>query len=195
MGAMFEIGNLLVKTFFYLYLLIAMLRLILQLAKADFYNPISQFIVKATNPLLMPLRKIIPGFFGIDMASVVLILLVQLLAMVLIILLAGYALPNPLQLIMWAVIACLGMITNMYFFAILGSIIISWVAPGSYNPLVLLLHQLTEPVMAPFRKILPAMGGLDLSPIFVFLTINIVQIIIRTLAANVGLQPWIAIGL
>lgn len=195
MGALVEIANLLIKTFFNLYLLVVLLRLLLQLVKADFYNPVSQFIVKATNPPLMPIRKIIPGVFGIDMASVVLALIVQMIAMCLLLLLVGYSIPNPLLLLIWAVIACLGMVANIYFFAILINIIISWVAPGTYNPVVLMIHQLTEPVMAPFRRVLPSMGGLDLSPIFVFLTINVIQIILRALASNFGLVPWLAIGL
>ena len=129
------------------------------------------------------------------MASVVLALIVQMIAMCLLLLLVGYSIPNPLLLLIWAFIACLGMIANIYFFAILINIIISWVAPGTYNPVVLMIHQLTEPVMAPFRRVLPSMGGLDLSPIFVFLTINVIQIILRALASNFGLVPWLAIGL
>ena len=109
--------------------------------------------------------------------------------------LQGYSIPNPLYLLSWAVLGTLGMLINIYFIAILASIIISWVAPGSYNPLILLLHQLTEPVMAPFRKIVPAMGGLDLSPIFVFLAINVLQIMLGHIAASVNLPVAYVIGI
>ncbi len=195
MTAMQEIGNLLVQTLFQLYLLALLLRLILQFSRADFYNPISQFMVKVTSPLLNPLRRIIPGVGGIDMASIVLILLIQMLATTLLVVIQGYSIPNPLSLLIWGALGTIGMVINIYFIAILASIILSWVAPGSYNPIVILLHQLTEPVLKPFRSMLPAMGGLDLSPIFVFLSINVLQIILSHIAATVGLPVAYVIGI
>ncbi len=195
MGALVDIANLLIQTFFNFFMLAVLLRLLLQLARADFYNPISQFLVKVTTPALAPLRRLIPGVAGIDMASVVLVLILQVAATILLILLRGYGIPNPLSLLIWGALGTIGMVINIYFVAILVSIILSWVAPGSYNPVVLLLHQLTEPVMAPFRKLLPSMGGLDLSPIFVFLAINVLQIIINHLATATGLPFAYVIGL
>src|SRR5690606_14599974 len=118
---------------------------------------ISQFLVRATNPPLKPLRRVIPGLLGIDFAALVLALLVQLLALVLICLLLLGGIPSLLLLLAWSAIAVVGMILNIYFFAILISIVLSWVAPHSHNPAVGLIHQLCEPVMAPFRKLLPPM--------------------------------------
>ena len=195
MGALLDIGNLLVHTLFNLFLIAVLLRLLLQFARADFYNPVSQFLVKVTKPFLQPLRRIIPGLLGIDMAAVVLAILAQMLAITLLLFMNGFGFANPLALILWSVIGCVGVIVNIYFFSILASIILSWVAPGSYNPFVLLLHQLTEPVMAPFRKLLPSMGGLDLSPILVFLLINVVQILLKHTAFAVGLHPSLVIGI
>ena len=74
-------------------------------------------------------------------------------------------------------------------------IILSWVAPGSGHPAVYLLYQITEPVMAPFRKLLPAMGGMDFSPILVFILINVIQIALRHMATSVGLHPALVIGI
>jgi len=190
-----EIGNLLIQTIFNLYLLAVLLRFLLQLARADFYNPVSQFVVKVTNPAVKPLRRFIPGVLGIDFASLVLALLVQMVALALIFLIFGAGIPNPLLLLIWAVIGVVAMIVNIYFIAILASIVLSWVAGGSYNPTIMLIHQLTEPVMAPFRKLLPPLGGLDLSPILVFLLINVVQIMLRHLAASVGLSSKLVLGL
>ena len=195
MAALVDIGNLLIQTFFNLFILAVLLRLLLQLARADFFNPISQFLVKVTSPALTPLRRIVPGVGGIDMASIVLVLALQILGTVLLVLLRGYDIPNPLSMLIWALLGTAGMVINVYFVAILVSIVLSWVSPGSYNPIVLLLHQLTEPVMAPFRKVLPSMGGLDLSPIFVFLTINVLQIVLGHLAAASGLPSAYVIGL
>ena len=187
MGAMTEILSYLLQTFLSLLLLAVLLRFLLQLVRADFYNPISQFIVKVTNPFLAPLRRIIPGMWGVDMATVLLLVLLQMLGITAILLLSDYSLPNVLLLLVWAVLGVAGLLVNFYFFAILAMIILSWVAPGSRNPVVYLLYQLTEPVMAPFRKILPPIGGLDLSPILVFILINIIQIALRNLAWNTGL--------
>lgn len=194
MGALQDIATLLVHTFFQLFLLALMLRLILQLARADFYNPISQFVVKVTAPLLTPLRRIIPGVGGIDIATIVLILLTQMIATAILVVIQGYSIPNPLFLLLWGAIGAIGLLINIYFFAILAAIIVSWIAPGSYHPLILLLHQITEPVMKPFRNLIPPLGGLDLSPIFVFLAINVLQIILSHLSAGVGLPTSYVIG-
>lgn len=195
MGPMTEIGLLLVQTLFSLYLAVVILRLLLQLARADFYNPISQFMVKATNPLLLPLRRIIPPIGKVDTASIVLALLVQMVAMVAIIALFGARIPNVITLLGWSVIGCLALTVNLYFFAIIINIILSWVAPGTYHPAAVLLYQLTEPVMQPFRRIIPPMGGIDLSPIIVFLMISILQILLKSMAQEAGLSSVLVFGL
>ena len=176
MGALNEILAYLLQTFLSIFLLVVMVRFLLQVVRADFYNPISQFLVKVTNPLILPLRKLVPGMWGLDMAALVLLVLVQVAGIVAMLLLNSFALPNPLLLLLWSLIGIAGLLVNFYFFAMLGMIILSWVAPGSNNPAVYLLRQLTEPVMAPFRRLLPGMGGMDFSPILVFIGINILQI-------------------
>jgi len=195
MNALSEILGYLVQTLLSLYLLTMLLRFVLQLVRADFYNPICQFLVKVTNPLVIPLRRVLPGFGGLDMASLVLALLLQLAGIVALLLINGLGLPNILLLLLWSVIGLIGLLVNIYFFALLAMIILSWVAPGSNHPAIYLLHQITEPVMAPFRKALPAMGGMDFSPILVFILINVIQIALRHMAAGVGLHPALVIGL
>jgi YggT family protein len=195
MSAFSEIFGYLVQTLLSLYLLTMLLRFVLQLVRADFYNPISQFLVKVTNPLVLPLRRVLPGFAGLDMASLVLALLLQLAGIIALLLINGLGLPNILLLLVWSVIGLVGLLVNIYFFALLAMIILSWVAPGSKHPAIYLLHQITEPVMAPVRKTLPAMGGMDFSPILVFILINVIQIALRHMAAGVGLHPALVIGL
>ena len=185
-----------VQTLGSLYLLIVLLRFILQLVRADFYNPLSQFTVKATQPLLKPLRRIIPGFGGLDLASLTLAILVQLVLMVLVILIAG---ANPaavgLQLLVWAIIAVTSLFLKIFFFAMIISVILSWVAPGSTSPGAELVNQITEPALAPFRRFLPSMGGLDISPILAFMVIQLIQsFVIPPLAMYVGM-PVILFGL
>jgi YggT family protein len=190
-----EIGNLLIQTFFNLFLVAVLLRFLLQVARADFYNPVSQFLVRITNPLLKPLRRVIPGVMGVDIASLVLALLVEMVTIALIFIVFGVGIPGVLLLAVWSLIGVVAMVVNIYYIAVLASIILSWVAMGSYNPMVVLVNQLAEPVLAPFRKLLPPIGGLDLSPILMFLAINVVQIVLRHFAASVGLPARFVLGL
>ncbi len=195
MNALNDILVYLIQTLLSLFLLAMLLRFLLQLVRADFYNPISQFLVKVTNPLVLPLRKVIPGYAGLDLASLLLAVLLQLLAIAAILLLSGIGIPSIALLLVWSVLGVISLLVNIYFFALLAMIILSWVAPGSNNPAIYLLHQITEPVMAPLRKLLPPMGGLDFSPILVFVLINIIQIALRHLADGVGLHPALVLGL
>ncbi len=195
MNAINEILVYLVQTLLSLYLVTMLLRFLMQLVRADFYNPISQFIVKVTNPLVIPLRRVIPGLGGIDVSSLLLALLLQLAAIVALLLINGLSPPGVFLLLAWSVLGVLGLLVNIYFFALLAMIILSWVAAGSRHPAIYLLYQITEPVMAPFRKVLPPMGGLDLSPILVFVLINIIQIALRHLAQGMGLHPALVLGL
>jgi YggT family protein len=195
MNAFNEIFGYLVQTFLSLYLVAMLLRFLLQVVRADFYNPISQFLVRVTNPLVIPLRRILPGFAGLDISSLLLAVLLQLAGIVALLLVNGLGLPNIGLLLIWSVLGVVGLLVNIYFFALLAVIILSWVAPGSSHPAIHLLYQVTEPVMAPFRRALPAMGGLDFSPILVFILINVIQIALRHMAAGVGLHPALVIGL
>ncbi|HEC53524.1 hypothetical protein LCGC14_0200460 [marine sediment metagenome] len=186
----------LVQTIGSLYLLLVLLRFILQLVRADFYNPLSQFIVRATKPLLLPLRRLIPGWAGIDFASLVLALIIQLALMAVIIKLMGYALPSILQLLAWSLVALTALFLKVFFFALIISVILSWVAPGSSNPAALLVNQLCEPVLGPIRKILPSMGGLDLSPIFAFIALNLLQMLVITnMAIATGMPKGLTLAL
>ncbi|HHQ2634702.1 TPA: YggT family protein [Pseudomonas aeruginosa] len=180
-----------------LYLLIVLLRFILQLVRADFYNPLSQFIVRATKPLLNPLRRIIPGFGGIDLASLLLAILIQLVLMILILMLMGYGVGGfIMQLLIWSIIAVTSLFLKVFFFALIISVILSWVAPGSYNPGAQLVNQICEPLLMPFRKLLPNLGGLDLSPIFAFLALKLIDmLVINNLAAMTGMPQQLSIFL
>mgnify|MGYP001101809249 FL=1 len=195
MSATQEIGVYLVQALSSLLLIVIVLRGVLHAVRADFYNPITQFVVKATNPVIAPLRKLIPFSGRVDPAAVLLALLVQGLGIALVLWFSGFMPPNPLLLLGWSVIGVASLLVNMYFIALIAMIVISWVAPGSHNPAIYLLYQITEPVMAPVRSLLPNMGGLDFSPILLFILINVVQIALRHMAASVGLPASLVIGL
>jgi YggT family protein len=156
-----------------------LLRLVLQLVRADFYNPISQFMVRMTNPILLPLRRIIPGFFRIDMAAVVLLVLLEALEIVVTHLLQGIGLHTPLLFLA----ELLGMIiqhtAQLFFFSILILVVLSWINPGaSYHPIGQLVHQIAEPLLRPARKILPPLNGIDLSPILAIIFLAAIMFLV-----------------
>jgi YggT family protein len=161
-----------VETLFGLYILVVMLRFLLQLVRADFYNPVSQFIVKATQPALRPLRRVVPGVAGMDLSSVVLMLGLQMVELWLILLMLGRdaALAG---LFVLAVARLAQLLIYVIMFCIIALVILSWVQPQSYNPVLGLLNSLSAPVMRPARRLLPPMGGLDLSPIIVFIVLGV----------------------
>ncbi len=161
-----------------LYLLIVLLRFILQLVRANFYNPLCQFIVRATQPLLKPLRKIIPGFGGLDVASLVLAIVLQFILIALTLLLTYGIIANPLQMLIWSLIGITALFLKVFFFALIISVILSWVAQGSHNPGVELVNQICEPVLSPIRRIMPNLGGLDISPIFAFLALKLLDMLV-----------------
>jgi len=167
----------LVKVLFGLYATLVVLRFLLQLTRADFYNPLSQFIVKATKPLLNPLRRVIPGVSGIDVASLVLAWFVLTLEQLAILALAGagFQLAGAALL---AIPELISLIINVFLFAILIQVIISWINPGGYNPAIGLIHGLTEPLLAPVRRRMPNMGGLDLSPMGVMLGLVVLEMLL-----------------
>ncbi len=169
--------------------MIALLRFILQLVRADFYNPLCQFTVKATQPLLAPLRRIIPSVAGIDLAGLVLVLALQFLLIVILLSLTGFPVVQLLpQILIWTLIIVAGLVLKIFFFALIVSVILSWIAPGSHNPGAQLTQQICEPLLAPIRNLLPNLGGLDISPIFAFITINLLErLVIDNLAMSTGL--------
>jgi YggT family protein len=195
MSAFYAILVYVIQTLLSLYLIAMLLRFLLQLVRADFYNPISQFVVKITNPLVVPVRRIIPGYGGVDVATLLLAVLLQIAGIAAIFLIRFGAIPAPVPLILGGLLGVVALLVQMYFFALLAMIILSWVAQGSRHPAIFLLYQITEPLMAPVRKILPSMGGLDFSPILAFILINIAQIALQHMAAAVGVlgfAPWLS---
>ncbi len=163
------------------YIFIVLTRFVLQLARADFYNPISQFVLKATNPLLKPLRRVVPGYGGLDVASLVLVVVLIILKAITILSIQVGGFPSGIggQLILYSLRELAAVILNYIFWAVLLRVILSWVAPDPYNPVVRIVVKIAEPVMAPVRKLLPPMGGFDLSPLVVLLGIQLLQILFK----------------
>lgn len=179
----------LIQTLFGLYILVVLLRFLLQLFRADFYNPVSQFVVKVTTPVLNPLRRIIPGIGGIDVSSLILAWLLQALALFLITLVVGGGV-NPIGPFLWAIPELVELTINIFLFGILIQVILSWVAPGGHNPVIGLIHTLTEPVMAPARRILPPISGLDLSPMLVMIGLVLLKMLLLPPLKMITVSPF-----
>lgn len=173
-----------------LYLLAVLLRFLLQVAKADFYNPVSQSVVRVTDPMVRLFRTFIPGYRGVDISCLILALVIESISICTLILLYGGSIPGIGYVVTWSFVGVLYFIINIYYYAIIASIIMSFVMMFSGNmnphPILRVIWQLTEPVMAPIRKIIPPLGGLDFSPIFIFIAIQLLQ---SFLISSFGITP------
>lgn len=165
----------LISTLFGLYLMIVLLRLWLQLARADFYNPFSEFVVKATHPLVGPMRRILPPIGRLDTATLVLALLVAALKVFTVTFVVyGVVLANPLAILIQAFFTVLYESFQLVFYVLIIRAILSFVSQGQ-NPLEQVFQQLTEPFLAPIRRIIPPMGGLDFSVMVAILALLFLQ--------------------
>jgi YggT family protein len=168
-----------VDTLIGLYEAVLLLRLLLQLLRADFRNPIAQAIVKLTDPVILPLRRLLPPIGKLDSASVVAILLVAALKVWILHWLMGIGFPSALGLTRGIALDVLKLTLNVALFSIILNAILSFVAPGTYSPAQSLLRSLCEPVLRPLRKLIPPIAGLDLSPLWACIAIQALLLIIR----------------
>ena len=183
-GYVSNAGAFLINTLFGLYIGAVTLRLLLQWVRADFYNPLSQAIVKLTNPILRPLRRYIPALGRLDTASVVLIVALQLVNTWLVGVL-GHGVGNVFIV---ALVELLSKLIYLYIFAIIIQALASWVAPGAHNPVLALIGAITEPIQRPVRRMLPALGGLDLSPLVVIILLQLALYLIVAPLADFAIR-------
>lgn len=186
MSPLNDAGLFLVKTIFDLYTMLIMIRFILQGVRADFYNPISQFVVKLTNPVVIPLRRFVPSIRGYDTSSLVWVFILTCIKLVLMCLLSTRTFPAIHGLMIWALGDILKMIIDIFFFAILIQVILSWVAPMSHSPIISLVLKITSPVMGPARRLIPTIGGFDISPIPVIIGLQLLIILVASPVARTG---------
>jgi len=158
---------------------VVLLRFLLQWARADFYNPISQFVVKVTTPVLRPLRQLIPGYVRLDLAALVLAWLVKAVELGIVALVLSPQ-ANPLGALAWAVPALVDLTLMTFLFSVFIQVILNWLNPDPYrsHPLADLLESLTEPLMRPARRVLPLFGGLDLSPMLVIIGLVLLRMLL-----------------
>ena len=167
----------LVSTLFSLYILAVMLRFILGAVRADFYNPVSQFLVRITNPLLVPMRRVIPSFRQYDTSALLLMLILQVVSLVIIFMLRGTSVPF-VTLLLAAVGELVILAFNVFIFAIVIQVILSWINPGTYNPVNALLYNITRPVMGPIQRLIPPVSGIDLSPLVALIGLQVLKMLV-----------------
>jgi YggT family protein len=156
-----------------------LLRVLLPLARADSRNQLSQAVIRMTNPLVLPLRKVLPPIGKVDTASIVALIIVQAAAIALMWLLGGYPFVfTPGQFIYVVLMALITTILRFYIFALLLYVILSWIAPGTYSPAAALLDSLCEPLLRPVRRLIPPLAGIDFSALFVIIGLQAINIAI-----------------
>ena len=170
----------LISTLFSLYILAVMLRFILGAVRADFYNPVSQFLVRITNPLLVPMRRVIPSFRQYDTSALLLMLLLQIISLVIVFLLRELSV-SFITLLLAAIGELVVLAFNVFIFAIVIQVIISWINPGTYNPVNALLYSITRPVMGPIQRLIPPVSGIDLSPLVALIGLQILKMLVLPL--------------
>lgn len=171
-----EASGFLIGILFDFYLTILLLRFLLQWMGANYYNPISQFTVKLTDPVLKPLRKLIPNWGGVDIATLSTLLILAMIKNGLLIWLQYQTLPYALGLILLAATSLLALALSIFFYALLIRVILSWVNPTGYNPAIEIIQRITEPLLAPARRYIPAISGIDLSPLAVIIGLEFVNL-------------------
>ncbi|MEI7993605.1 MAG: YggT family protein [Methylococcaceae bacterium] len=167
----------LIDTLFSLYILAVLLRFLLQWCGADFYNPISQFLVKVTHPPLKILRRFVPSIGKIDTSSLVLVLTLQMLSDFSILLLKGVTI-NIGALTILSITQLISLLINVLVFAVFARALLSWVNPGAFNAAASILATLTEPLLELCRKLIPSLGGIDLSPLAALLLLQLAKMVI-----------------
>jgi YggT family protein len=165
----------LVKVLSHLYLLLFLLRFIMQWIRADFYNPLAQFVVRATNPLVIPARRLIPATASFDLPTLVVLVVLQGAVIWVLTAIVGLSI-DVVSMIQLIVFRLVYMTLTLYTWTILIYVILSWISPGGYHPLAMILGDLNEPVLRPFRRLIPPIAGLDLSPLLALILIQAIAL-------------------
>jgi len=168
-----------VKTLAQLYLLLLLLRFWLPIMRADFRNPIANGILRITSPLVIPVRRIIPPIGRLDTSTILVAYILEYLLILALLALRGLRV-ETLPIAITAILELAILSLNLFFFVILIKIILSWVAPQNYNPMTVLLNSMAEPLLRPFRRIVPAVGGFDISPIFAIVLLKAAEIVLQS---------------
>lgn len=194
-SALTDISLTIVQPLFSLAIVLLATRFLAQLCGVSGYNPISMTLRRITDVVILPLSRVLPGGKRFSSAALLALLLFQLAFIAIRMGFGGqFEAFNITQALIWSILGCAGLLISIIFYSVIGMIIISFLAPQSSHPVVEFIWQLTEPVMAPLRQVLPPMGGLDFSPIILFIALNVVQVSLGHIAVAVSM-PRFVIGM
>ncbi|MDY6943292.1 MAG: YggT family protein [Pseudomonadota bacterium] len=174
----------LLNTAFTLYMVVVMLRFLLRFGRADFFNPVNRFLFEATEPVLRPLRTVIRPYRGIDFAALLLLLVLQIAYYSAVLTILKQPIPF-VELPRWALADLTILLLNVYLFSILIEVVLSWINPGRYSPAQAVIYQLNAPVLNRIRSAMPAMGGLDFSPLIALVVIQVLKMFLQPFT------PWL----
>jgi len=181
MTALQNVAAFLVESLFSLYIGAVLLRFLLAWSRGNFYNPLSQFLVKITNPVLVPLRRVIPAIGKLDTAAIVLAVGLKVIQSFLLVSIKGGDVGLP-SIIAYSAFDLLDTVTQIYIFALIIQALMSWVGNGYGNPMVEILNNLTEPLLRPIRKLIPMVGMIDLSPMVAIMGLYVVSIVLKSVS-------------
>jgi YggT family protein len=170
-------GQMLVETLFALVMFVVVFRVLLQFIRANFYNPICQAVFKITNPVLMPLQRLLPVWRGLNLAGVLLALVIAVLWAFALVTVLGRSL-GPAGIAVLGVAKLLGFVLSTLFWVALARVLLSWFSPDMRNPAVPLLYAIADLVLRPFARVIPPIGGIDISPVFALLALRLAQVLL-----------------
>ena len=194
-SALTDIGMTIVQPVFSLAMLLIALRFLAQLCGVSGYNPISMTLRRVTNVIVLPLSRLLPSGNRFSPGALIALILIQMAFIALMLGLVGQLDAfNVLQALIWSALGAAGLLVSVIFYSVIAMIVVSFLAPQSSHPAVEFIWELTEPVMAPLRQVLPPMGGLDFSPIILFIALNVIRVSLGHMAVAVGM-PRFVIGI
>ena len=191
-SALTDIGMTIVQPLFSLAMLLIAVRFLAQLCGVSGYNPVSMTLRRVTNVVVLPLSRLLPSGNRFSPGALVALMLIQVVFIALMFTLEGRLDAfNVLQALIWAAMGCASLLASIIFYSVIAMIVVSFLAPQSSHPAVEFVWELTEPVMAPLRQILPPMGGLDFSPIILFIALNVIRVSLGHMAVAVGMPAFV----
>jgi YggT family protein len=194
-SALTDIGMTIVQPLFSLTMLLIAVRFLAQLCGVSGYNPISMTLRRVTNVIVLPLSRLLPSGNRFSSGALLALILIQVVFIALMFGLVGQLDAfNTLQALIWSTLGAAGLLVSIIFYSVIALIVVSFLAPQSSHPAVEFIWELTEPVMAPLRQVLPPMGGLDFSPIILFIALNVIRVSLGHMAVAVGM-PQFVIGI
>ena len=194
-SALTDIGMTIVQPLFSLAMLLIAMRFLAQLCGVNGYNPISMTLRRVTNVIVLPLSRLLPSGNRFSPGALLALILIQVAFIALMFGLVGQLDAfNVLQALIWSALGAGGLLVSIIFYSVIAMIVVSFLAPQSSHPAVEFIWELTEPVMAPLRQVLPPMGGLDFSPIILFIALNVIRVSLGHMAVAVGM-PRFVIGI